>query len=45
MAAVTIAADDCVNNIKFKNYIPRCELFNRESTLDMQTHYKETETF
>ena len=36
-SAVTLAADCCVNNIKFMSY--------EESTLDMQAHYKETATF
>ena len=33
----TLAADCCVNNIKFASY--------EESTLDMHAHYKETAIF
>ena len=36
--------DGCKNNIKVRNYIPRRELLDRESTLDIQTHNKETDT-
>ena len=39
LAAVTRTTDGCVNNIKIR------ELFNKESTLDMPTYYKETVTF
>ena len=32
MVAVTLTADGCVNNIKFRNYIPKRELYIKRIT-------------
>ena len=44
MTAVTPTADGCIN-IKVRNFVPRRKIFNWESTLDVQTHYKDRKTF
>ena len=36
--------DGCIN-IKVRNFVPRRKIFNWESTLDVQTHYKDRKTF
>ena len=42
MTAVTLTAHGCIN---IRNFVPKRKIFNWQSTLDMQTHYKERETF
>ena len=34
-----------VKILKFRNFVPRRKIFNWESTLDVQTHYKDRKTF
>ena len=44
MTAGTLQVDGCIS-IKVRNFVPRRKIFNLESTLDVQTHYKERKIF